>query len=234
MNFSDLKLKTLEIDEEKFGRIFSFIDYGNVNYWYDKDERDAEDNILAKGQKLIVDVEKLSDFAELFSEQKRFYYGWNTRSQKSWHILIKAKKCGFIRVTKPMQFIRHEVVEGVVSRDGKEVLKDGIGNYIEIPKSNFDVEICVDAIRFLDRYDTFCLFSGDSDFAYLSRFLKRKGKNIIVIASGQVFHTLKDIADLHINAQRIKSNIVSIKETTPREGRGLDIGSASGGQDSQN
>ena len=105
---------------------------------------------------------------------------------------------------------------------------------IEIPKSNFDVEISVDAIRTLDRYDTFCLFSGDSDFAYLSRFLKRKGKNIIVIASGQVFHTLKEVADLYINAQQIKSDIASLKETTPLTGRGLDIGSASGGQGSQN
>jgi len=105
---------------------------------------------------------------------------------------------------------------------------------IEIPKSNFDVEISVDAIRIFDRYDTFCLFSGDSDFAYLSRFLKRKGKHVMVIASGQVFHTLKEVADLYINAQQIKHDISSVKETTPHEGRGLDIGSASGGQGSQN
>ena len=132
-----------------------------------------------------------------------------------------------------MQFIRHYVGDAVISRDGRKSRIDRQGRYVEIPKSNFDVEISVDAIRTIKQYDTFCLFSGDSDFAYLSQFLKRKGRKIIVIASGQVFHTLKELADLYINAQSIKADIVSIKETTPREGRSLDIGSVSDGQGNQ-
>lgn len=84
-----------------------------------------------------------------------------------------------------------------------------------------------------EKFDTFCLFSGDSDFTYLAQYLKRKGKKIIVIASGQVFHTLKDLADLYINAQTIKRDIASIKETAPLAERGLDIGSVSDGQGSQ-
>jgi len=67
----------------------------------------------------------------------------------------------------------------------------------------------------------------------LAQYLKKNKKKIIIIASGQVFHTLKELADLYINAQLIKTAITSVKETTPLAGRSLDIGSASGGQGSQ-
>jgi len=60
------------------------------------------------------------------------------------------------------------------------------------------------------------LLSGDSDFARLVEFLKKRGKKVIIIASGQVFHTLKDAADLCINAQKIKGLITIIKEISPR------------------
>ena len=50
---------------------------------------------------------------------------------------------------------------------------------------------------------------------------------------GQVFHTLKDLADLYINAQIIKGDITSTKETAPLAERSLDIGSVSDGQGSQ-
>lgn len=162
----------------------------------------------------------------------RFYYGWNEREKPSWHLAVKAERCGFIKNTKPIQFIRHYVGNAVTRRDGRTTRKDATGTYIEIPKSNFDVEISVDALRLLGGYDTFCLFSGDSDFSYLVRFLKRKNKKFVVIASGQVFHTLKEVADLYINAQQIKAYITSIKALAPLAGRELDIGSASGGQGS--
>lgn len=217
MQLHELKLKTLGIDKEKFGRIFSFVDYGNVNYWYEKDRRGLDDETLLENQKLIIDIEKLAQFSNLFSEQKLFYYGWNDRKQSSWHIAIKAEKCGFKKITKPIQFIKHYLTD--VELNGVTpvgVKKNVSGKYIEIMKSNFDVEVSVDALRLIDDFDTFCIFSGDSDFTYLAQYLKRKGKKIIVIASGQVFHTLKDLATLYINAQAIKVDIASIKETTPQ------------------
>ena len=114
-----------------------------------------------------------------------------------------------------------------------EIKQDIAGAYIEIPKSNFDVEISVDALRLMEKYDTFCLFSGDSDFSYLAQYLKKKRKKIIIVASGQVFHTLKELADLYINAQDIKGSIAVTKNLAPVRGRGLDIGSVSDGQGSQ-
>lgn len=233
MQLNELNLSRIGIDKEKLGRIFTFVDYGNVNYWYDRDERDWEGNQLKENEKLIVDIGKLSSFISDFTLQKRFYYGWNPRRKPSWHIAIKAEKCGFIKNTKPMQFIKHYLTKdenSEITKKNSEIKHDMTGKYIEIPKSNFDVEISVDALRCIDKYDTFCLLSGDSDFAYLSKYLKKNGKKIIVVASGQVFHTLKDLADLYINAQDIKGSITAIKKTTPLTERGLDIGSVSDGQ----
>ena len=217
MDLREFKLKNLGIDKEKFGRIFSFVDFGNVNYWYEKDERDWEGKLLSKEQKLMVDIEKLASFLNLFSEQKRFYYGWHNRIKRSWHIIIWAQKNGFVKITKPIQFIKHYLdIKELGTIKSRSIKEDVGGKFIEIPKSNFDVEISIDSIRLLDKYDTFCLLSGDSDFARLAEFLKKKGKNIIVIASGQIFHTLKDAANLYINAQRIKGFITITKETSPR------------------
>jgi len=230
VELKDIKLNSLGLLDPNWGRIVTFVDFGNVNYWFDKDERDWNDDKLPVGHKLIVDIKKLSEFTGRFSTEKRFYYGWNPRKKSNWHLSIKAEKYGFIKITKPMQFVRIQLDDSALSRDDREVKKDRNGNYVEIPKSNFDVEISVDAVRIMKKYDTLCLFSGDSDFAYLSRFLKRNGKKIIVIAAGQVFHTLKEVADHYVNAQDIKADITVVKETSPLAGRSLDIGSAPGGQ----
>jgi uncharacterized LabA/DUF88 family protein len=74
------------------------------------------------------------------------------------------------------------------------------------------VEICVDAIKIADKYDTFCLFSSDADFVHLARFLKSKGKKIILAKGGYIHHSLHEVVDLVINAQDIKSYIAVIKQ----------------------
>lgn len=37
MDFQEYKLQQLGITKEKFGRIYSFVDFGNVNHWYEND-----------------------------------------------------------------------------------------------------------------------------------------------------------------------------------------------------
>ncbi len=217
MDLNEFKLYSLGIDKKLFGTVYSFVDFGNVNYWYEKDRHGYDGEAIKENEKLIVDIEKLISFLNSFSEQKRFYYGWHKRIKSSWHIVIWAEKNGFIKITKPIQFIRHYLTELELDSIKSNFIKEDLeGKYIEIPKSNFDVEISVDSIRLLDKYDTFCLLSGDSDFARLVEFLKKKGKKIIIIASGQVFHTLKNNADLYINAQKVKGCIAKIKKTSPR------------------
>lgn len=61
----------------------------------------------------------------------------------------------------------------------------------EVRKANFDVEIAVDAIMKMEHFDSLILFSGDSDFDYLIRQLKHKGKKTIVFSTR--YHIAKEL-----------------------------------------
>lgn len=47
-------------------------------------------------------------------------------------------------------------------------------------KANFDVEVSVDVMELLPKFDSLILFSGDSDFYYLNIKLKTLGKKVFV------------------------------------------------------
>ena len=76
------------------------------------------------------------------------------------------------------------------------------------------MEISVDAIKKIDKYDTFCLFSGDADFVYLNNFLRKKGKKVILIKGGYITTKLRVSANLVINAQKIKKHVARIEDKT--------------------
>jgi uncharacterized LabA/DUF88 family protein len=50
-------------------------------------------------------------------------------------------------------------------------------------KGNMDVEITIDALHHIKKYDTAVLFSGDSDFLALITYLRSRGKEIYVFSS---------------------------------------------------
>ena len=208
MDLNEFRLKTIGIDKSLFGRVYTFVDFGNVNYWYEKDRRDSEGKSLANNQKLIIDIQKLADFLNFFSIQKRFYYGWHKRIRRSWHIVIWAEKNGFVKITKPIQFIRHYLDElELGGQKSHSVKQDARGKFIEVPKSNFDVEITIDSIRLLDRYDTLCLLSGDSDFAPLLDAVKIQRKRTLVMSTkGHISKELLDRAK-YINLKKLKDFI---------------------------
>jgi uncharacterized LabA/DUF88 family protein len=62
-----------------------------------------------------------------------------------------------------------------------------------IRKANFDVEITLDALNLIDKYDDLILFSGDSDFNCLIKFLRVKRKNIIVVSTR--YHISKELIE---------------------------------------
>ncbi|MEK7190123.1 MAG: NYN domain-containing protein [Patescibacteria group bacterium] len=202
------------IREEKFGKIFVFIDFANVDKWFADDIRDWDDNILENSKKLSIDLEKLSAFTKCFSDYVRFYYGHDPRNLNSFKFLGKTKYVfGENMVfTKPIQKIRHYLNEKEKIINTRQICHDDEGDFIYLPKCNFDVEICVDAIRLMSKYDTFCLFSSDSDFVSLINFLKNNRKKVILIKGGFVQFSLKANSDLVINAQDIKSHIACIKQ----------------------
>jgi uncharacterized LabA/DUF88 family protein len=207
-------LDKTKINKEEFGRIFVSIDFGNVDKWFSEDIRDWEENILDDGQELSIDLEKMRDFIKCFSADHRFYYGHNPSSIKSLKFLGKTKYVFDEKrvFTKPIQQIKHYLAEGERLSNTRQIQHGREGDFIYLPKCNFDVEICVDAIRLMSKYDTLCLFSSDSDFVSLITFLKNNRKKIILVKGGYVQYPLKANSDLVISAQDIKQYITYIKQ----------------------
>lgn len=220
MDLQDLKRKficdELEITED-YGRIFSFIDFSNVNKWFENDDQNWNNKLLLNDEKISIDLEKLKLFADVFSKRVKIYYGEDPKNTGSLSFTYVMRKIFGKRdvQTKDLQKIKH-YFDGNEQIHGKYVATDTAGNkYIEIRKSNFDVEISVDAIKMLDHYDTFCIFSGDADFVYLNNFLRKKGKKIIIVKGGFILAKLRESVDLIINAQNIKKHIAKITKQRP-------------------
>ena len=55
-----------------YGRILTFVDFGNVNYWFENDRQDANNRELHTDEKLAIDLAKLKEFIDLFSVDARF------------------------------------------------------------------------------------------------------------------------------------------------------------------
>lgn len=198
---------------EDFGRIFSFIDFGNVNNWFEKDNQDWNFNLIGVNEKIAIDIEKLKDFSDLFSEKTRCYYGKDPKNKGSLKFDYALEKIfgkhNF--VSKDIQKIKHYIEDENI--DGIQMDDNGKG-YIEVRKCNFDVEISVDAIKKIKKYDTFCLFSGDADFVYLNNFLRKHDKKVILIKGGYITTKLRKSANIVVNAQKIKKFIAKIKTKT--------------------
>ncbi len=220
MDLQDLKKQLirgeLEITED-YGRIFAFIDFSNVNKWFENDNQDWNSKLLASHEKLAIDLEKLRSFVDIFSDRARSYYGEDPKNPGSLAFTYVMRKIFGKRdvVTKDLQKIKH-YFERDEQKPTKYIITDEDGKiYVEIRKSNFDVEISVDAIKMLEHYDTFCIFSGDSDFVYLNNFLRKKRKKVIIIKGGYITTKLRESANLVINAQNIKKHIAKIVKQKP-------------------
>ena len=197
--------------DDSFGVIHSYIEYGNVTYWFEDDRQDADRNPIPSGQRLAIDIEGLKKFADIVGEDARFYYGYHPTGSTSF--LVKAKHVfGGHRVfTKEIRYVRHYLTDEEVVVNTRELHHDHKGAYVRIPKCNFDVEIAVDAMRNIDKFNTFCLFSSDADFVHLARFLKSKDKRFILVKGGPIDKSIRAQADLIINAQDIKKHITFVK-----------------------
>lgn len=73
-------------------------------------------------------------------------------------------------------------------------LRNCLNQKIKDRKCDFDVDIVVEMIRYIDKYDTFVIFSGDGDFAPAVKFFREKLKNIIIVSQSNKLG--KEIIDL--------------------------------------
>ncbi len=205
-----------------FGKILTVIDFGNVNYWFDEDRQDSENKALQEDEKLRIKLDGLYDLASLFSDHIRFYYGHDSQKRESLAFIAAARHVFGKRVyTKPMQKVRHHLSADEIESNKRATFTDNEGVYIHLPKCNFDVEISVDLIRLMDRYDTVALFSGDADFVSLIRYLKKNDKKVILFKAGFITTDLKEVSDKIINAQNIKRHIAEVVKQKPGVKPGL-------------
>ncbi len=207
---------------DKFPRIIVFVDFANVDHWFDDDQYDLDGRALSTDQRIGIDLKKLKDFLGYFADDVRFYYGHDPSNLS----FITAAKYIFGKhrvFTKRIQQVRHDLTPLDSVSNTRVIHSDDQGDFVLIPKCNFDVEISVDAIRLVDTYDTICLLSSDADFAALIRYLKsnKYKKKVILIKGGHIDSSLGQLLDLKINASQVKSHIVKIKQKP-----GIEPGSA--------
>ena len=224
MDLSDLKSQMIRDTyglNADYSKIFSFVDFGNVTRWFAEDRQDNDNRPLTDDQFVQIDLEKFNTFLHAFSQDVRFYYGHDLRRSNSMAFLRKTKHVfGSNRVfTKPIQWVRHHITPEEAATATQNLLADAQGIYIELPKCNFDVEISVDATKILEKYETFCLLSGDADFMYLNTYLRSKGKKVVLLKSGHITRQLRSSANLVISASDIKRHIVRIESKNLAQGQ---------------
>lgn len=135
-------------------KTFVFIDYGNVYGWN-------------SSLKKPIDTKKIFNYLKSYPQIKsiNFYYGIDSHP-KSLKFLNKIKKIGFNLITKPVKYITLGKING---------------NVIKKRKCDFDIEICMDVLLNLNRFDSYIFFSGDGDFAPLYQYLINQQKQVIVV-----------------------------------------------------
>jgi uncharacterized LabA/DUF88 family protein len=142
----------------------------------------------------------------------RFYFGTVIGDSGSEGFVARARKEGFEVQTKPVKFINLPINVSSISPQSTDILKNFIhevllrelkvetieylnqqladlnkqGKYsLRHMKCNFDVEIGTDMRldHALNKAQTYCLWSGDSDFAHPIGQLLNDGRNVVVISS---------------------------------------------------
>ena len=145
--------------------IYAFIDASNL--W------EAQ---KAKGR--FFDYEKLRKFIKNkfnASSIEIFYYtaypadgtrNYSVEEKHKFFTFLK-KGLGFVVRKKELKRI------SVVSDEGESIEEKG----------NMDVEMTIDALHHIKKYDVAVLFSGDSDFLALITYLRSRGKKIYIFSS---------------------------------------------------
>lgn len=209
MDPESFKVQYYLFDPAKFGRIFVFVDFGNVRPWA-KDLWPEENKFRFCAE---IDIAKLADLCDWIKPQKKFFYyghfaehldlpkehGENVKSRSSIFRIDKARQSGFQVQTKEIKMIPH------YDEEGKFLGKT--------PKCNFDVEMTMDMLTKIDKYDTVMLWSGDSDFGGLLSYIKTKGKQVIIVCTRtRMSSELEKLADTFIPAETLKEFLRYIKK----------------------
>jgi len=183
------------------GKMGIFIDAANLeqsvrDMWVNpKDIPDELKSYSINQLQWSVDYEKIKNFFQSIGkvEMIRFYSAdFQTESHRKFMYFLK-KRLKFSLNTKPLKKYDDHTEEKPHR------------------KANFDVEIGVDATFYMNKFDTFILFSGDCDFEYLLKFMRGNGKIALVFSrSGHVAKELPPAASHYFDIIDFRSEILRI------------------------
>lgn len=155
----------------------------------------------AKGQ--LFDLAKLKKYLKVThnaSEIKVYYYdAYPAQSTREYSVdgkfrfyVYLEKALNFVVRKKALKQIKIETEKGLVVQE----------------KGNMDVEMAIDFVNQIHKYDEAVLFSGDSDFLALVRFARNKGKKVHIYSSrNNVSTELRTGADSYTDVLNISAKI---------------------------
>ncbi|MDZ7587481.1 MAG: NYN domain-containing protein [Patescibacteria group bacterium] len=189
-----MKFKKDQFQLKLQGKTAVFIDWANVYRWKDS-------------LKKVVDLEKLYHHLKTYRQVKEinFYFGTDVHPASKSQIK-RAHEIGCRIITKPVKYIR--------------TLTE-TGEWVNLRKCDFDLEIGLDCFERLDKFDGFIVFSGDGDFATLYERLINKRKQVIVIYMyGSLGREVWNIKRGIFKASILKLGVNVFKKMTPNRRSG--------------
>ncbi len=180
--------------------IYVFIDASNV--W----------NIVKSKRKFIEYSHLKNYLKEKFNakEIKIFYYDaypkegtrdYDLNGKHRFYTYLK-KGLGFIVRKKELKRISN------ITKDGESIIEKG----------NMDVEMTIDVLHYLDKYNIAIFFTGDSDFLALVSYLRNRGKKVYIFSSqNSVSEELRTGGDRYFDVKNI--NEIWGKDLKYREDR---------------
>jgi uncharacterized LabA/DUF88 family protein len=98
-------------------------------------------------------------------------------------------------------------INGYIVRT-KEVKRIRVAKGVYQWKGDFDVELAMDALDYIQKFETMVLLSGDSDFSPVIKRMKENSKRIIVMsAKNHISRELIKLSDKYINLKKLRDRI---------------------------
>lgn len=170
--------------------VYIFIDASNI--W------DAQ---KAKGK--FLDLKKLQEFIKhkYSSDSVRTYYYAAYPAEGTREYSIAGKHKFFVYLKKGLGFV-------VRKKPLKRIkITTELGEAYE-EKGDMDVELTIDAVNQVNKYDIAVFFTGDSDYMALVRYIRSRNKKVFVYSSkNNISHELRTGADGYTDILKMDDDI---------------------------
>ncbi len=180
--------KTNTIKNQKI--VYVFIDASNI--WE-----------VQKAKGKLFDYEKLKTFIKKnFSADliQIFYYtSYPADSTRDYDLTGKHKFYTFLKKGLNFTVRKKELKRITIVTDEGQSIEE---------KGNMDVEITIDALHHIKKYNIAVFFTGDSDFLALVSYLRRRGKKVYIFSSqNNISEELRTGGDGYFDILKIKEDI---------------------------